>query len=72
MKKKVDRFGLQPVRGFPNGAPQWETWDSDASYNRAVLRYQAAWRNEYECNRCMVPGCPVCDPLGVRPVEGEQ
>lgn len=60
----IQRFSLQETTSFPEGAPQRESYDSDDHLFRAEKKYQAEWRQEYECPGCADPGCPQCGRKG--------
>lgn len=59
-KMTVPRFILNPTTSFPDGAPQRESYDNDATYFRAERKYDEEWRAEYECEGCGDFGCPQC------------
>ena len=65
-KELVRGFDLNPTRSFQDGAPQRESYDSDAAYFRAERKYDEEWREEYECKGCGDPGCPQCGHGRVR------
>lgn len=65
-RKKVPCFQLQETTTFPDGAPQRESYDSDAHFIQAVRRYQEEWRAEYECKGCADAVCPQCGCLSTR------
>lgn len=64
-KKKVYRFHLQPTKSFRAGAPQRESYDSDATYFAAEKRYIVEWQEKYECAGCDDPVCPQCGTVQV-------
>ena len=66
MKKEVRRFWLQETRSFPEGAPQRESYNSDAAYDRACVTYDGEWRLQYHCAGCDDVVCPQCGAEGAR------
>lgn len=65
-KVRVWRFGLEPTKSFPDGAPQRESYNSDDFYFRAEKKYDEEWRAEYKCQGCDDFGCPQCGHGRVR------
>lgn len=65
--KKVARFWLQVTKSFPEGAPQRESFMTDAAHDRACVQYAEEWRSTYQCiNQCDDVNCPQCGAQGQR------
>ena len=60
VRQPVRRFWLQPTAKFPLGAPQRESYDSNAAFDQAAARYADAWRAAYRCLGCDDAACPQC------------
>ena len=59
--KNVSAFSPgQTTKSFPDGAPQRESYDSDAALFRAEERYEKEWRAIYRCGGCRDYVCPQC------------
>jgi hypothetical protein len=50
----------QTTRSFATGAPQRESYNSDADYFRGVKLYDKEWRRTYRCMGCLDRVCPQC------------
>ncbi len=59
MKKRVERFHLQPTKSFEY-APQREEYDNDFWHLEACKKYAAEWLDEYICGNtnCLDRSCP--------------
>ena len=64
VRKNVPRFWLQATATFPEGAPQRESFGSDAAFDRACVKYAAEWRETYHCSGCNDVACPQCGAEG--------
>jgi len=64
MKAKVRCFFIQATPSFPDGAPQREEYEDDASHNAACRIYANEWREHYECMdaACRNRDCPQHSP----------
>lgn len=61
--KEVDSFYLQPTTSFPDGAPQRESYESDAFFYGACRKYDAEWVVAYKHpGHCKNLDCPQCFP----------
>ena len=66
VKKAVRAFWLQPTHGFPDGAPQRESYWTDEAWKRADVQYAKEWQREYTCAGCEDVNCPQCGAEGSR------
>ncbi len=64
---KVPRFWLQPTKSFSEGAPQRESYETEAAFDRACTAYADEWRKTYLCAGCSDVACPQCGAQGARP-----
>lgn len=56
----VANFWLQETASFPEGAPQRESYVSDAAFDAECLIYEHEWRSTYICGNaaCKNRDCP--------------